>query len=326
MGDYPERYPVYGAVDEDQQWVIDQHLVDAEAAGINVFAVNWYRDDYLSYAADRMAASASASSVKWCIQWSNHYTRMSLTYAIKSYLFEGIRRAALRMNGARYWMKDSKPVFILFSAEHLDDVIRNTTANDINYTPTLSEKNALIADIRNIIGNVLDGDTTGGISGSTVSASVNPGPYLVLMTDLAEWYPVTGVDAYTTYNVIQGVFGGTVRYSHSYPELCQAVEQDWPKNYSALRTYGKKRWPLMTAGCSHLPWGGIDADPLADYSLPTPGEFRQHAINTRQFAQDPSADLTVFLYAWNELGEGAWVIPTVGRGRTMVNVLTEAML
>lgn len=321
LGNYPERWPLYGTVDEDSQSVIDQHLLDAESAGIGVFAVNWFRDDYLSYAATRIAASSVAPSVKWCVQWSNHYTSMSATAANKPYLFEGMRRAALRMNGSRYWLKGGKPVMIMFSATHLDDVIRTTLGQTVSYTPSLAERNALIADMRNVVGNVLAGDLTGGIAGSTVSASANPGPYLVLMTEDSGWAQVAGVDALTRYNSRSGVFGGNSRLAHSFDELRQAAERYWGIGSPLAAANGKKYWPVVMAGWDKRPWGGTTEDPLHDNCLPTLDEFTRHCVTARQFAQTPTADKTVFLCAWNELGEGSWVQPTNGIGYTRLNAV-----
>lgn len=328
MGDYPERHPLYGTVDEDNQDVINHHLELAESAGITVFAVNWYRDDYLSYAATRMAAAPAdlAPSVKWCVQWSNHYDDDQTFAFPKSYLFEGVRRAALRMNGSRYWLKDSKPVFILFSDEHLDNVIATALGQPLTYAPSLAERNALVADIRNIVGNVLDGDTSGGISGSTVSASANPGPYLVLMTADATWTTAIGIDATTRYNFNVGTIGGVSRYAHTYEELHyvgQTTNRQMLLNATAA---GKPTWPVLASGWSRLPWGGTESDPLADNCLPETHEWRRHLVSGRILASHPRADSTVFIYAWNEFGEGGWIQPTPAIGTTRldaISVLTE---
>lgn len=321
MGNFPERFPLYGAVNEDDQNVIDQQLLLAESAGVGVFAVNWYRDEFVSYGATRIAASTVAPSVKWCVQWSNHYTSMSPTAANKPYLYEGMRRAALRMNGDRYWLKSGKPVIILFSATHLDDVIRVENGQTVSYTPTLAQRNALVADVRNVVGNVLNGDLTGGISGSTVSVSANPGPYLVIMTADSGWAQVTGIDAITLYNVRSGVFSGVTRLAHSFEEIKQATERQWGQCSTLAASNSKKFWPTVMAGWDSRPWGGTASDPLHDNCLPTEGEFRAHCITARQFAQTPVADKTVFVYAWNEFGEGGWIQPTPAIGNTRLDAV-----
>lgn len=324
LSDYPERYPTYGAVDEDSQVVIDQHLADAATAGITAFAVNWYRDEYLSYPATRMAASTSTSPVKWCIQWSNHYTRMSATACQKPWVFEGVRLAALRMSGSRYWRKSNRPVFVIFTAVHLDDTIRVSGGQLISYTPTQAERAALVRDIRNVIGNVLAGDSTGGISGSTVSVSANAGPYLVLMTSDADWVRTVGVDATTDYNVQSGSFSGVDRLTRSFAEVQQACRQNWAYNNTLAATWGKPHWPTVMAGWDARAWGGTAADPLHDNCTPTDAEFAAHMASARQFASTPSADGTVFLYAWNEFGEGGYVQPTVGTGSGRLNAIAAA--
>lgn len=312
MGNFPERFPDYGAVDEDQQWVIDRHLSDAAAAGVGVFAVNWYRDDFLSYAADRIAASGVAPGVKFCIQWSNHYTSMSATAAQRPYIFEGVRRAALRMSSPRYWTRSGKPVLILFSAVHLDDAIRVATGQPVAYTPSLAERNALIADIRSVVGNVLDGDASGGISGSTVSSSINPGPYLVLMTGDGGWAQVSGVDAMTSYNTQKGQFADGLRFARSYDELATATRQSWGSGNKLAAANNKKHWPCVMSGWDKRPWGGTVEDPLHDNCLPDGSQLLAHCLDARAAAQIDTAEKTVFVYAWNEFGEGGFVQPTAG--------------
>lgn len=321
MGNYPDRWPVYGTVDEDQQWVIDRHLEDAEQYGISVFAVNWYRDDYQSYPVERMKASASASATKWCVQWSNHYNSMSPTESQKTYLLEGVRRAGLHMGGARYWTKDGKPVLMFFSATHLDDVIRIGLGQPVSYTPSLAERTALVVDIKNVIGNVLAGDSTGGISGTTVGPSANPGPYLVLMTSDSGWAQVSGIDALTAYNARNGSYPGGIRHAHSFRELEQATELSWATGTAAAKANGKKWWPTVMSGWDRRAWGGTESDPLADNCQPETAEFERHCRTARGFANNPTADRTVFLYAWNELGEGGWVMETNGPGTSRLEAV-----
>lgn len=321
MGNYPERFPTYGAVDEDNQAVIDNHLALAESAGIDVFAVNWYADEYLSYSIDRMCASSSTSSVKVCVQWSNHYASMHATYGTKAYLFEGVRRAALRFSSPRYWKKDGRPVFILFAHDHLDDCIRSAAGQSAAYTPTLAQRNALVSDVRNVVGNVLSGNLTGGISGQSVSQSQNPGPYFVLMTDDDGWHRVTGIDATTRYNARSGQFGAEYRLARSYNEMRQAAFQGWTYAGSIALTRGKARWPVVMAGFDARPWGGTSADPLHDNCLPSIDEFSAHLRDAKYFASRNGMDGTVFLYAWNEFGEGGWVQPTPLIGSTRIDAI-----
>lgn len=322
MGNYPERFPLYGAVDEDNQSVIDDQLSLAESAGINVFAVNWYRDEYLSYAAARIAASTVAPSVKWCIQWSNHYASMHATYGTKTWLFEGIRLAALRMGGARYWKKDGKPVLIIFSHVHLDDCIRAALAQPVGYTPSLIERDSLVKDIRHIVGNVISGVVSGGITGTTVSVAANA-PYLVLMTDDAEWHRVTGIDATTDYNARMGSFSGTYRLTRSYPEMRQAAFQNWTYAGSVALTRNKARWATVMAGFDAKPWGGTASDALHDNCSPTIEEFKAHLADAKYFATRNGMDGTVFLYAWNEFGEGGWVQPTPAIGTSRIDAMAS---
>lgn len=322
FSDYTERYPTYGAVDEDDQSIIDYHLELADAAGIDVFAVCWYRDAYLSYALDRIKASQSSAEIKYCILWANHYESMSPTESDKEWFFEGVRLMAVHSQNDRCWTKDGRPVMVFFSSTHFDDVIRTALGQSAGYTPTQNETNALMDDVFNIAANVFDGDLTGGISGATVSAASGDGPYIVMMTPSSRYAQANHVDCVTAYNVRTGTFPDATRYAHSFTELQSACLQKTVANVTTCNQYGSTFWPVLMAGWDARPWGGTDGDAEADNCTPTDAEFRAACRAARIQAQDPVCDTTVFLYAWNEFGEGGYVQPTVGSGTARLNALS----
>lgn len=328
MGDHPERHPNYGAVNEDDQAIIDSHLEGAAIAKIDVFAVNWFRGWACEYGIQRILASTSASPVKAFVQWSNHYDSMSASSSTKPFLYEGIRLAALYMvNAPRYWTRAGRPVLALFSSQHLDDVIRYTNGRPASYVPTTAERSALVADIRNVVGNVLSGDTSGGIVGSTVAPSANPGPFLVVYD--TTWGPVVGVDAMTYYsqhNIVinPGAPNQLVRCAHSYDEIMTGCSQVWGTGASRVAPWGKEFWPIAQAsGWGRQPWGGTLGDPLADNCKPTKAQFRQHCLDVKAQMQLATSGGVGFFYAWNEPGESHPINPTPEMGNMYINVMSQ---
>lgn len=328
MSDHPERWPSYGAVNEDDQAIIDLQLGIAASAGITAFAVNWYDRWACEYGIQRLLLSTSSSPVKSFVQWSNHYASMDSDVDNKPVLYEGIRRASLYMIGsyaARYYQRNGRPVLAIFSSQALDDVIRFSTGHDASYTPTLTERNALVADMRNVVGNVLSGDTTGGISGSTVSPSANPGPFLVIYD--RSWANVVGVDAMTMYSqhaivINPGTPGQVIRNAHSYDEIDTGCQQTWGTGAAGAAANGKEYWPtVMPSGWDRTPWGGTAGDSLADNCKPTRQQLWQHCESAKAAASEVSANGTAFVYAFNEPGESYSVNPSQGDGTMFVDTL-----
>jgi hypothetical protein len=322
MADYPDRWPDYGRVDEDNQEIVDKHLAQAASVGITAFAVNWYHDTILNYGADRMAASTVYPEVKFCLEWSNHFNEMDGNQTKTNYL-EWVRRGAVRMSSPRYFKKGGKPVFIMFSSDSLDDVIRIGLghATRAAYTPTKSDRDALIADLRNVISNVLNGIANGGISGTTVSvpSPANP-PYIVLQTVDSGWGQVVGIDALSRYNIHEGVYPDGTRNARSFKELVLGSQQYWLRGLALAESNGKKFWVTASPGWNKKPWGG-SANPLDDNVLPTEAEWRSFLRLARFWtATKPASDNIVFT-TWNEFGEGHWIQPTEGIGETRLNAV-----
>ncbi len=306
---------------EATQTIIDQHLAWADRGGIGAFSVNWYQDDFASYACDLMASSTSTAVCKFFVQWSNHFSAMNAATSTRAFFFEGIRRASLRMGAARYWRRNGKPVLAIFSVTQMDDVIRKNLGYTTQgaYTPSAADRQNLLACIHNIAANVIHGDTTGGIVsgdttvGSTTVVALASGAattcHLVIMD--SAWSTYAGVDATCEYNVTQGLFDGAFRNPHSYAEMRVAVQQSWVTGTSrALSGGGSKHWVHASPGWDHLPWGP-SGDPLYDNCLPTVSERRQHFVDARNYAAAHAADSDGIIFLpWNELGEGTWVIPT----------------
>ena len=301
MGEYKERYPLYGATNEDQQWVIDLHLKDAETARITAFAVCWYNDEHSNYALKRMKESTSSSAVKFCVLWANHYPRLDPKKATIGYLLDGVRRAAVHSQNARCYRKNGRPVFIIYSADHLDDVIR--AGRGLDYVPTQAEVDVLSVQIK---------------AAFSESGEV---PYLVLQSNDARWQSASGVDATTAYAVRFGNFNGAQRLAHSYAELRTVVAQFNTSGFATAAANRKGFWPVLMAGRDERPWGGTDGDADADNCEPTKAEFMGACSDSFSLAKADAYDQTVFMYAWNELGEGGYVIPTAGIGYSRINAM-----
>jgi hypothetical protein len=349
MKKFPERFPLLGGTtgyDDTQQSIIDAEVKTASSYGVSVFGVNWYRDEFLAHTVANLKVSRNKGLMKWYLQWSNNSNNSSTAppFDSREYFFEGIRRAAVHMTDSSYWRIDGKPVFAIYDVSQIDRIINLTKGRPVNraypnITEATLEHDAFLQDCHNIIANVLAGDATGGITGKlnatrvrngkTVPATVNTSgisgtftqaAYLVLGTaDVGNWARCNSVQGLFIYNVRMGNFPNAAgkmvnRFAHSFAEMMVACQQSYDLFLPAMQAFAptKSFWPTLMSGWDQRPWGGTTSDPLHDNCIPTVAEFEAHCAQVRKVL-DKYPTVTrgvVFVYAWNELGEGGWLTPT----------------
>jgi hypothetical protein len=360
MLNYPERFPLIGPApvgyDDAQQWVIDSEIQTASAYGIDVFAMNWYRDEFLNQAIVNFKSSPKKNLMKFFLQWSNNANNTSTTPPSDSreYFFEGMRRAAAHMTDSAYWKQGGRPVFSIYDTTQIDRIIMATmgrlpTATFSSTNEATLAHEAFLQDCHNVVRNVLAGDPTGGITGKLnaavvrngtvtparvnilgIAGSFTPSMYLMIgSADIGAWGRCSTVQGMYVYSIRTGTFGGVKRLTHSFGEMMTAVQQNYDLVLPSMKSYaaGKAWWPTLMAGFDMRPWGGTTADPLHDNSLPTQAEFDAHCAQVRATV-DKYPTVTggvVFIYAWNELGEGGWITPTPSIGTTRLESLRNRL-
>ncbi|MBJ7308735.1 glycoside hydrolase family 99-like domain-containing protein [Rugamonas sp. CCM 8940] len=357
MQNFPERFPLIGPAptgyDESQQWVLDAEIKTASTYGIDVFSMNWYRDEFLNHPVENFKTSPNKGLMKFFLQWSNPANfSTSPPRDTREYFFEGIRRAAVHMKDSAYWKQDGKPVFSIFDVTQIDNIIKACLGRPLatpfkNPLEATLVHDAFLQDCHNIVTNVLAGDLTGGISGklnTTVVRNGNVVPtrvntmgiagnfkqsmyLLVCGADVGSWAKCATVQGMYAYNIRQGTFNGVKRLTHSFAEMMTACQQNYDLVLPAMQSYGvgKVWWPTVMTGFDQRPWGGTTADPLHDNSVPTQEQFDAHCKQVRA-ALDKYPTTTngvVFVYAWNELGEGGWLTPTKSIGYTRLVSLRD---
>lgn len=345
MQAFPGRFPKTGAwpngYDESQQTVIDEEIKTASSFGIDVFGMNWYRDEFLNHPIVNFKKSPNKGLMKFFLQWSNIANVSKVPPSdSREYFFEGIRRAAVHMKGeSSYWLQDGRPVFAIYDVAQIDRIVKAThdlpaTYSYANSIEATDMHDAFLVDCHNIVANVLAGDLTGGISGtlnktvvkmngapgvlrkSGVPTGFKPSMFLMVATsDVGAWARCVSVAGMYVYNIRQGTFDGKRRLTRSFAEMMTASQQNYDLVLPAMKNYapGKVWWPTLMTGFDQRPWGGTKEDPLHDRSVPlTAAEFASHCKQVRTAMRNYPAVTrnTTWIYAWNELGEGGWLTPT----------------
>lgn len=132
----------------------------------------------------------------------------------------------------------------------------------------------------------------------------------------------------THYNVVPGYVGGAEE--HKYIELTNAQKEQWGG------TKEQPYIPTVIVGWDKRPWedksGNGQGGAKQGWYYPdhTPEQFRNHLLDAIRWMNENPAltpkERLVFVYAWNELGEGGYLVPTKGDPEaTYLKVITEVV-
>ncbi|MDR1155671.1 MAG: glycoside hydrolase family 99-like domain-containing protein [Bacteroidales bacterium] len=110
----------------------------------------------------------------------------------------------------------------------------------------------------------------------------------------------------TNYNVIP-TYSDTKQ--HYYSELIAATEREWQA------TATQPCIPQITSGWDNRPWEEPSSPDQWHFSDDTPNAFKGFVKDAITWMDDNPAKTTkerlIVIYAWNELGEGGWLVPTL---------------
>jgi hypothetical protein len=115
----------------------------------------------------------------------------------------------------------------------------------------------------------------------------------------------------THYNIVPGYAAGSEE--HPYSELVDAHKKNW--NGTPEQPY----IPTLTVGWDKRPWEGptgLNQKLGWYYPNRTPKDFEEFLSAAIKWMDDNPANTTkervMLIYAWNELGEGGYLVPTKG--------------
>jgi hypothetical protein len=114
----------------------------------------------------------------------------------------------------------------------------------------------------------------------------------------------------THYNIIPGYAAGSEE--HKYQELVDATEAQW------IGREDQPYIPLLTAGWDKRPWEDRDRQSREGWYYPdsSPEQFKNFLTDAITWMDNNPTKTTkeklVLIYAWNEVGEGGYLVPTKG--------------
>lgn len=161
------------------------------------------------------------------------------------------------------------------------------------------------------------------------AAAGTAAPYLVIQgfwpPNDRETIQKLGADAISAY-----ALSGGSKEGRPYAALARQARDFWDRG----RQTGAKVVPIASAGWDRrprvenpVPWE--DGPGNADFFLaPTPQELAasvREAVEWNAAHPDAAEANAVILYAWNELDEGGWIVPTLSEGTARLDAIGEAL-
>jgi hypothetical protein len=312
MDSFPERRPVYGWFG-DSASVVTTEMRDAVSYGIHFFAFLWYYPKSMATGENRLNYPLECyleqpfivrSKLKFMIvytnhdqwdippgdDWDNYSERWLDMMSDPAYL-----RVAERQGEAK------KPVLIIWSPQrfhnHWEVQLGKGAANKA--LQTLRKK----AEEKGLPGLII-----GGCSDQTSDYQI---------------YDMDGYDFITGYNYNLGLLyqGGS---KQSYKELIEGNIDRWNQE---LERSKKPFVPTVTSGWDPRPILYMaQSSPIFRYRSSL--EFGRFCRSTKSWVRINKKRMTapplVLIYAWNEIGEGGYILPTVSDGYTYLKALKKA--
>lgn len=289
----PNRQPVQGYYAEGQVSVMETQLSQMQYAGIKWMAMDYYWDngqEFLYHASDALFQATNRGDIKFLLFWANHGTAPTSLVDFDNMVDNWISRY---FSKSYYKKIDGVPLVMVFSIEDLEQA-----ATLFGYT------------VKQLFDRANQRVFNAGLGGvKFVGSAVSSNPY----------YTTAGCSALSIYNFH---YNSLNTLAHSYQELDEGYRVIWNRIFT---TATMPYITPMTAGWDKTPWGGWSGDPLHDQCQSTASSFKNHMLAAKSYMDTfPDVSLKMGLIcAWNELGEGSYVEPTVERGNTYLDAIKE---
>jgi hypothetical protein len=299
--------PLIGWYDDTQNQV-DQHIVQASAAGINFFAFDWYDTAKSPYLSDKTLNEALGF---YLTSKQRYRMNFALTFIDQAPFLPTAKdwpglvdKWITYFKQPDYVRVNGKPLFIVFSPEHMRTEVFGSSAK-VRQALDYLRKRAVQAHLPGVTIAV----------GATLVPHYNPGRIGQLLSE--------GYDVTTGYNY-HATGNEQYRKPVPYRNLVQENQQMWDRVASK---FNLPYIPVITSGWDQR-FSYREQATAIIYAGRTPKEFACYAASARRWidvnAKRTVKERIVMVFAWNEIGEGGAIIPAKAYGYSYTDALRKA--
>ena len=319
FSEFSGREPVWGWV-EDSIENMEYQIELAVDYGLGFFAFDWYyQNPRLNHAIINFFRAENHDDIEFCLLVANH-DGARITYdnwkdACKTFVQYMTKDNALKVDG--------KPVIIFYDIANV--------ITDLGGVEKVKECFDYLRDqLKDYGGAYIMGcecpygtPSTGAIDFNTEQLSASK------LTERLERDAACGFDALTGYNYRRySPINGS--YELTYDLMTRQHEASW----DAIAKYSDMKYaPCILSGWDCRPyetvWSGNPNGTNRSCYAPdrTKEAFTEHIINAYEWTQENAEQSCgiALIYAWDEVNEGGYIIPTKGEGFSMLEGLKAAV-
>ena len=316
LNEFADREPTWGWLSagvENMEMQIDL----AADNGLGFFAFDWYypQDGWLSpmnACVDRFLASSNRDRMEFCLLVANH----GGGYIYPETWDDATERFLPYLTSDRALQVDGKPVIIFFSIGELETCLGGEKQVKLH----LDKLRAACVEAG------LEGCYVMGCSFAERTSTGDVKAFPADWTASALRYRAMGFDALTGYNYHRGSLPDG---SWEYP--FKQLNKDYELAWKSQAKYGLLPYmPVLNGGWDCRPWetSGDDSNRSCYSPDRTPEDFYRHVLKaaewTKKYPNASAGGLALF-YAWNEMGEGGYILPTIGDNGAVLRAIGDAM-
>jgi len=305
MTNYGYREPVWGWREDSYQTMVDQ-INYASNAGLSFWGFCWYENslvsspklmDNLNNALDIFLQVPNRKNLDFFILSCHPVSDVNWDKVCD--------KTIALFKEPNYLKVDGKPIIIFFNS---DEVIEGMGGNE---------------GVKNALAHYRQKAREAGIGEILIGARTRP---MASDSHYQDKYVSCGFDFLTTYQ--NSDEGRQKAGANPYQNLINGDKRAW-KEISEHSTLPYV--PTMGVGYDMRPWA-VDHPtiPASDYwyEQATPREIADHLKEAMTWTKSNSSKVLgnlLFIYAWNENGEGGWLTPTKAEGTARLDAIKEVI-
>ncbi len=305
-GPYQNREPLSGWLD-NTPCVVEQQFAWAHSFGINFFVFLWYHDatnyedDNLNNALQITGTLPDRHGMQFAIMYVNHDP-----FAVQPTDWDAAMDEWIGyLKDPDYLLVNGKPLLIVYDMDAMRRAFGTSSGVEDAFSQlrVKAQENGLPGVY--VVGGVFAG----------YDQSVGGGSFPDLSVAVTEGY-----DAVSLYNWSFG----TVRGQQPYSVLATAGEWVWQQASTSPLPF----IPVVMAGWDARPWGNTTlwfTRTPTDVAGAVSSAINWAELNPQVRPEPSTTPPIVLIEAWNELGEGGYIVPTIEDGTTYGDSLADVL-